>query len=177
MNLKKLHIVTVLLLGALLINSSGCLPRRGDHIIESWETSNGRIRVRIRQYAQKAFLGLPGYYYTFEVSDKDHADQWREVATIRTDDNVGIPREQVRFINARTAYFFMGQIYAVTLDGGNVWSVWDGAKDREFDGFVKDVRIAPEGTGLMTFYPIPPNSGKQPPDLFTNDYGQHWKSK
>jgi len=31
-----------------------------------------------------------------------------EVVSIRTDDDVGIPREQVRFVNASVGYFFMG---------------------------------------------------------------------
>src|SRR5437588_12301770 len=127
MSFNKVRIMVLSLFGALLINSFGGLPRRGDHVLQSWETSNNVIRIRIRQYDERAFLGLPGYYYSFEAPDKDHLDQWREIATVRTDDNVGIPREQVRFVNARTAYFFMGQTYAVTLDGGNVWSIWNAA--------------------------------------------------
>ena len=176
MNYHKGRIVSWAFLAAIVINNYGCAPRRGDQVLQTWETSNESFKLRIRQFNEKVFLGLPGYYYAFEATDQNRPDQWREVASIRTDDDVGMPREQVRFVNPSVAYFFMGQIYVVTVDGGHTWYVWDVAKHPECDGFIKAVRVGPDGTGVMTFDPIP-NKGRQPPDLFTNDYGQHWQPK
>jgi len=176
MNYNNLRIGSVAFLAALLLN--GCGPRRGDRVLQSWETSNQSFKVRIRQFNEKPMFlpGLPGYYFAFETADHDRPDQWREVATIRTDDDVKIPREQVRFVNDSIGYFFMGQIYAVTIDGGHLWSVWNAAKEREPEAFIKDVRIDQDGTGEMSFYPNP-KQGTQPANLFTNDYGQHWQPK
>ena len=72
----------------------------------------------------------------------------------------------------------MGWMYAVTMDGGNTWPVWDATKDvADWQwskyGLIKDVRIEADGTGNMLLKPIAdPNS--KAPAFVTRDFGRHW---
>ena len=98
--------------------------------------------------------------------------------TFRDDDPRRIPRENVRLVNDRIGYVFMGWMYAVTIDGGATWSVWNAETDLPNwqccnYGLIKDVRLASDGAGTMILNSIPHRHGEAP-ELRTNDFGQHW---
>ncbi len=98
--------------------------------------------------------------------------------TFRHDDPVPIPHDQVRFVNDRIGFVFMGWMYAVTTDSGASWSVWDSTTNLPHwqccnYGLIADVHLEPNGTGTMTLHPIPGRSGEVP-ELNTKDYGRHW---
>jgi photosystem II stability/assembly factor-like uncharacterized protein len=154
-------------------------------VTERWEANNTAFKIRIDQRAEDLwFFGLPGAYYVFQ-SSRDGA-RWHEIMTFRHDDPVPIPRENVRFLNERTAFVFMAWMYAVTTDGGNTWSNWT-AKD-DLPGWrccdyalIKNVDLSATGLGTMTItargggeY----SGGEQLPFgiLVTNDFGRHWSS-
>src|SRR5580765_7386226 len=119
MNFKEaFFLVIVLALGCGLVS---CGLGRGK-LVDKWETANQTFKIRITEYQEnKTWFGLPGYYHVFESAVVGSAD-WQEVMNVRTDDPVGIPREQTAFVNDRVGYVFMGQNYAVTIDGGRSWS-------------------------------------------------------
>jgi hypothetical protein len=72
-------------------------------------------------------------------------------------------------------------IVAHQSDGGSNWSVWRAEKDLPNwkccnYKLIRDMRIAPDGTGTMNVNPIPQRSGEAP-ELHTKDYGRHWSSE
>jgi hypothetical protein len=106
------------------------------------------------------------------------SDAWRDITTFRHDDAVPIPRDQIRFVNNRVAFVFMGWIYAVTTDGGATWSVWDAGNDLPNwqccnYRLITDVKLNVDGTGTMTLNPIQDRPGEVP-QLRTKDFGRHW---
>jgi len=151
--------------------------QRGTKIIESWETSNKSFKVGVTAYAEENGGFVPGAYYVFR-SITAGSDNWQEIFTFRHDDPVPIPYQQVRFLNDKVGYLFMGWMYAVTLDAGSSWSVWSAEKDLprwECCNYrlIQDVGIAPDGSGTMQLRPIPERAGEVP-KLHTKDYGRHW---
>ena len=146
------------------------------NVTESWETSNQTFKLRVDRCAEENSF-VPGAYYVFQ-SAPSNSDAWREIMTFRHDDPVPIPREQVRFVNDRVGYAFMGWMSAVTTDGGASWSVWSADKDLPKlqccnYQLIKDMRLEPDGTGVMILNPISQSRGEAP-ELRTKDYGRHW---
>lgn len=173
--------VVTLLFGVLVVATwplaTLFLPPRVGAIAETWETSNGKFKVRIDRHYEENGGFVPGAYYVFH-SAPDGSDTWRDVMIFRHDDPVPIPRNQVRFLNDRVSYVFMGWMYAVTTDGGANWSVWSAQTDLpKWDccnyRLIGNVNIGEDGTGTMILNTIPQRQGEVP-QLHTNDYGRHW---
>ena len=143
--------------------------------METWETTNKTLNIRVTAYEERGVL-LPGTYYVFESATDSNS--WREIMTFRDDDRPKIPRDQVRLVNDQIGYVFMGWMYAVTTDGGTNWSVWNAEKDLPRwqccnYRLIQEVHVASNGLGVMTLKPIPQRPGEVP-ELHTNDYGRHW---
>jgi photosystem II stability/assembly factor-like uncharacterized protein len=154
-------------------------PQRGK-TIEMWETTNRTFKVGVTAYAEKNGGFAPGAYYVFR-SARTPSDNWQEIMTLRHDDPVPIPRNQVHFVNDEIGYVFMGWIYAVTTDAGLKWSVW--SADKDLPGWqccnyslIQDVQVAPDGVGTMKLKPIPGRQGEVA-ELYSRDYGRHWLQK
>jgi hypothetical protein len=144
---------------------------------ETWTDDSGGFPIRATAYHETGFDPVPGAYYKFESSDAAK-NQWREIATFRHDDPVPIPREQVRRINHKVAYLFMGWMYAVTTDGGKSWTVWNAKRD--LPGWqccnyrlIGDVMLNADGTGTMMCNVIDTARGEVP-RLLTRDFGRTW---
>jgi hypothetical protein len=150
-------------------------PYANKKVIDSWQIGNTAFIIYITSYELEGVEPC-GIYFTFEAV-LNSSDR-REIMTFRSNERVAIPRDQVRFINDRIGYVFMGWMYAVTTDSGRNWSVWDA--DRDLPnwqccnyGLIQDVQIAPDGTGTMKLNPIPGRAGEVS-ELYTKDYGRHW---
>ena len=174
--MKRIIPVIIILTALAIVSLSFFKPLMGAKT-ETWETANQSFRVRIDQHAERVPFPVPGAYYVFQ-SAPSGSNTWREIMTFRHDDPVLIPREQVRFINDRAGYVFMGWMFAVTTDGGASWSVWDASKDLPNwaccnYGLIRAVHLAPDGTGVMILNPIDERRGEVP-ELHTNDFGRHW---
>jgi hypothetical protein len=101
----------------------------------------------------------------------------REIMTLRHDDQVPIPVNQIEFVNERIGFVFMGWKYAVTTDGGDTWSVWDAKRDLPDwqccnYGLISAVKVTTDGTGIMKLNPISGRQGEVP-ELKTKDWGRH----
>ena len=145
-------------------------PRMGE-TVESFETSNKTFRLRVDRHAEVGgFMAvLNGAYYVFRSAPVG-SDNWHDIMTYRHDDPNPIPRDQVRFVNDRVGFVFMGWMYAVSTDGGASWTVWDAYRDLKSQccnyGLIQDVHLEPNGTGTMILRDVP--------KLRTNDFGRHW---
>lgn len=98
---------------------------------------------------------------------------------LRHDDRPALPTHQIRFVNESVGFAFMGWMYAVTTDGGKIWSVWDATKDVpdwqwSKYGTISEVRVEPDGAGKMTLKPVD-DPKRNPPNFGTVDFGRHWR--
>ena len=145
-------------------------------VIETAETYYKAYKVRVTSYEEKG-ASVEGALYVFE-SQVTGANDWREILAFRHDDRVKIPTNQIRAVNDRIGYLFMGWTYAVTTDSGTTWSTWNAAKDLPNwqccnYALIRDVQLAPSGAGTMILNPIPQRQGEVQ-ELRTSDYGRHW---
>lgn len=176
---RKVLLLTIMPLVFALASScalfAGGAQGRGA-VLEKWQTENKTFKVRVTSYEEKG-ANVTGAYYVFE-SAASRSNDWRQILTFRHDDQPKIPADQVRFMNGRIGYVFMGWIYAVTTDSGDSWSVWDATRDLPNwqccnYHLIRDVQLTADGTGTMTLNPIPQRRGEVP-ELHTLDYGLHW---
>lgn len=143
-------------------------------VLEQWETTNGAFKIRIRRRPELMNF-LPRYYYDFE-SQVGGENRWRSITTLLLDDPVPVPRNQVRFVNDDIGYLFMSSVYAVSIDGGKQWSVFNVRTDPPLgtnDSYltIRDVQMESNGSGTMTVYS---KSAGSVVELRTKDYGRHW---
>lgn len=154
-------------------------PQRGRQILEDWESSNTQFSIRITAYDEEG--GYPsGAYYVFQ-SARLHSNDWHEFLVFRHDERVAIPRGNIRFPSEIVGYVFMGWKYAVTVDSGQSWQIWDAQKDLENwtccnYGLIEDLHFTTSGSGVMVLNPIP-RGGGEVKQLYTEDFGQHWSIK
>ena len=145
--------------------------------IERWETTNHIFKIRVTAHVEESSAFVAGAYYVFKCARSDDRD-WREIMIVHHDDPVKIPREQVRFVTDRVGYVFMLYNYAVTVDAGVTWFVWYAPKDlpnwRDTRANINDVQIRSDGTGRMR---LTTSTDQAAPELYTNDYGQHWNPR
>lgn len=168
--------LNVVLIAATISNHSCGHSSRGK-ILEIWKTSNSTFSVQVSAYAEENGGFVAGAYYVFS-SAKSGTNSWHEFMVFKHDDPVPIPRDQVQLAKDKMGYVFMGWMYAVTIDGGGNWSVWNALTDLPNwtygnYGIIQTVIISADGSGTMTFSPIPERRG-EPPVLCTKDYGRHW---
>ena len=173
--MKRIVPAIIILIALAIVALAFFKPFMGE-TVETWETANPTFKVRVAQHTER-FAWLGGAYYVFQSSPSD-SNTWREIMTFRHDDPVPIPRDRVHFVNARVGYVFMGWMYAVTIDSGSTWSVWNAQTDLpNWDccnyRLIGNVNIEPDGTGTMILNPIPQRRGEVP-QLHTNDFGRHW---
>lgn len=144
-------------------------------MFDNWESGNTKFQIKITGYEEGVWTG--GANYVFQSASVG-SDEWHHIMTVRQDDPVPIPRDQTHFMNDQIGYVFMRWMYAVTIDAGSTWHVWNLEKDLPNweccnYGVIKDVSIAPDGTGRMKLDAVPGRSGEVP-ELHTRDFGQHW---
>lgn len=152
-------------------------PSRLGELTDRWELAGNTFKIRVSRYSERGFRLVGGAYYVFE-SAAAGSESSTEIMRVRHDDPVEIPREQVRFVNYQVGYVFMRYKYAVTTDGGVTWSVWDATADlpqwRRTRATIKEVRLAPDGTGTMS---LASSTNQEAPELHTTDYGRQWSAK
>jgi len=143
-------------------------------ITETFEIANDNLKINVIAYDLLMDAEPSSKYYTFSSLQGDEGDL-KAVFTVRLDQPVSIPRGQVRIVNDEVALVFMGWMYAVTIDGGKSWNIWDGESELGDwqccdPTLIQDVKISSDGIGIMTLK----LSIQQYLTLHTNDYGVHW---
>jgi hypothetical protein len=147
---------------------------RGE-LLEEYLAEGPRLKLRVRAYREEgALLPVAGAFYDLECQPARVRD-WIQVLTFRHDDQVPIPRQQLRFIGDDVAYFFLGWVVAITPDAGVSWNVWDATKrltGRNVSNYqlVKDVELDSAGRGVMHLDPLRAPFGR----LVTEDFGRNW---
>ena len=150
-------------------------PRIGP-IVDGRDASNQTFKIHVDEHLEEnAFL--PGTYYIFRSAPLG-SNAWHDIMTFYYDDTPDIDRAQIRFINDRLAFIFIGWTFAVTTDAGATWSVWNAGTDLpnwECCNYrlITDVTLNSDGTGTMTLNPIQNRRGEVP-QLRTRDFGRHW---
>lgn len=179
---RRVKVALFILFSAIITLGGGaCLIRgREGKVAERWQSgNNAAFKIRILKYLERGDPSIPGAYYVFQ-SAPVKSEEWTDIMTFRHDDPVSIPQNQVRFVNDRIGYVFMGWKYAVTTDGGATWTVWDAYENMPewkccHYKLIEDVRVEANGNGSMIINPALRELGFT--DLYTKDYGRHWDAK
>ena len=179
MNRKTIAILATILGLALLSVAAAekyyFTPRVGA-ITDSLTAPGPTFQVRV-ECRDETGAWLPGAYYEF-ASRPNGDEAWHTIMTVRHDDPVALPANQIRFVNGQVGYVWMCWCYAVTTDGGRRWSVWDASKIPDVArlqnyGLIEDVALGADGKGTMRLNDLAVARGG-PPQLYTVDYGQTW---
>ena len=175
--MKIITIGVMCIVVGLVYHYQNGMSRHEKNVNELWETHNASFKVRVTAYAEENGGFVAGATYVFQSAAVGTSD-WRDVMKFPHDDPVPIPRDQVRSVNDQVGYVFMGWMYAVTIDRGATWSVWNAEKD--LPGWrccnyrlIQEISIEPDGNGSMKLRPIPGRPGELP-ELRTRDYGKQW---
>jgi hypothetical protein len=146
-------------------------------LTESWEADNKSFKIFAIAYDLLMNVRPSSKYYTFSYAPTGSSEM-QSIFTIRQDDTVPIPRNQVRFIGDQIGYVFMGWIFAVTTNGGKTWHKWDAESEMSNwqccdPNLIQTVEIGVDGLGSMVLKAYPQRPGEVL-TLRTDDYGQHW---
>lgn len=147
--------------------------------IDEWETSSRLLKIRVRSYELKR-TEPSGFFYTFYYTLPE-SDSSNQIMTMRLNEKLPISEQQVRFVNDQFVYMFMAWKFAATIDGGRTWFGWDAESEIPDyhccdQSLIRDVQIAPDGTGTMTLVSVKSTS-QIPPLLRTKDFGKHWSAE
>lgn len=156
---------------------AGCNAGRGQEQIFTSQKENEFFIIRVTVLRKETNFGgtLAGADYVFETKMKDDLD-WRKIMTFSGDAPVPFNDKDIRFVNDRIAYVFLGWMYAVTTDRGEHWSIWDGSKFPLKDGrigfnAIGNVELLENGIGVMQLNVI---GLDVPIALRSNDFGVNW---
>jgi hypothetical protein len=166
-----------ILLIVVVFGFGGCYSSRSGDQIATFQRENEAFTIRVTVLTEKRYFAqvLAGAFYVFEAKKNDE-QHWREIFVFLHDDPIPIDEEGIRFVNDRVAYVYMSWMYAVTTDGGETWSVWDGSKyplERGRIGFnaIQNVKLLENGEGTMRLKLVANND---PIFLRTKDFGINW---
>jgi hypothetical protein len=177
--MMKRYLPIALALAAVVIFTADCSVLSGPrmaNVTDSFDTANRTFKLRVDRHAEVGGF-VNGAYYVFRSAPVG-SDNWQDIMTFRHDDPNPIPRDQVRLLNERVGFVFMGWMYAVSTDGGTTWTVWDAKRDLPNwqccnYRLIANVQLNADGNGTMTLSPIQDRRGEVP-QLRTSDFGRHW---
>jgi hypothetical protein len=120
-----------------------------------------------------------GRYHTFSITKhSNEGENGKIIFNILLSDPPSVSTNQVKILNDKIAYVYLGWMYSVSLDGGLTWHLWDAEKTLPSweccdSGLIQDINIDNSGNGRMALR-VNPNNLAELLYLYTNDYGQHW---
>src|SRR5262249_49531957 len=117
-SIAYLGIACCLLAGMYLMSSRRRRPRY------EYTANNDAFKIRVQMLPETGIGFVLGADYVF-ASSGIQSDRWHEIMIVHKDDPDPIPRDQIHFLNGDVAYLFMRNKYAVTLNRGANWRVWD----------------------------------------------------
>jgi len=146
-------------------------------VIEKWETHNSTFNIRVERRAD--LHGIMDYWYVFKSAPKG-AIRWQEITRQLHGEPIPLPNNQIRFVSDDVGYLFFQLKYAVTVDAGRTWSVFDFGNNPSYSpkkldySRIANVEVLADGTGKLTMFRYDITQG-QSTLFFTNDYGRHWE--
>lgn len=177
--MKRQEVLSTIVICLLLVFEQSCVFGQGGgrgEIVEQWENSMHGLRVRVTEYKEKRPVYLMHFFYVFESYGVVSSD-WQEIMYVKNDDDIPLPRDQIRILNDQIAYVFMNEKYAVTTDSGRSWNVWKAIPKNlpklETTANIKDVQIKIDGTGSMHLDSLL-NGQVTTLSVSTKDHGRRW---
>lgn len=176
---KKLFIVVIVT--AVSVYALLCLfkytrkPKKGS-LFESYIFQGSNVTIKIEARHEEALLlWLPGAYYDYYCKGNG-SDIWQPIFTFYFDSAMKIPKEQIKEINEKVSYIFIGWMYSVTTDAGKTWCTWNGNPERaqytgSGYGFIDDIRMNANGLGVMSIRDLQGDLT----ELHTKDFGKTWE--
>jgi hypothetical protein len=177
-SLSRTIVIGVGLLMVSWLLSSFVMQGQGP-VEEYLDTQNSKFKIRVERRTD--LIGPMHYWYVFR-SAKNGDATWQEITRDLYGEPIPLPAKQIRFINNDIGYLFFSLKYAVTINAGGSWIVFDFAKNpffkpKEFDySKIADVEILPDGNGKLTMFKYDMSQG-QSLKFVTKDYGQTWQVK
>ena len=143
-------------------------------MLRTWSFSHEGKRIRVLAYDLKS-IDPHGVYYSFQCFDEEWKE-WQTIITFQQEGDLLEPSDHVHFIGSNSAFFAIGPLFAVTLDGGKTWSTWDAGRDLEsipcFEQVkIERVSIDQNGEGSLS---LKFSSNDSTRKLWTTDFGCHW---
>lgn len=172
--MRPLSRATLILLA--LVTLSGCETSfKSEDVFSTEQRDNASFSVKITAYRERRSFGqvLGGAYYVFEAKKRDEPN-WKRFLVIAYDDPEPIDKKSIALINEKTGYSFMHKKFAVTMDAGKNWSIWDineinSLKD-DRSCWIDKVSINENGNGTMEV-----KCNKSTTVLSTKDFGVTWQ--
>lgn len=174
MRIKRAILFVGLLIAATWLMQSLILGQ--GPVLEKGEVSNPKFTIRVERRSD--LYGVMHYWYVFSSAQKGDL-RWQKVTKHLLGEAVELPTKQLRFVGADVGYLFFQLKYAVTVDAGKTWSVFDFGENGSFKpelldySRIADVQISPDGTGHVVMFRYDMRQG-QTIKFFTTDFGQHW---
>jgi hypothetical protein len=117
-------------------------------------------------------------------SSRSGSDDWAEILTVTTEGRLDA-LQRIHFLNDRTAYLSAQWQFAVTIDGGDTWRVWDAYRELRSLGvsyqgpYIRSASLSPDGNGSLVvidawWSAAEFSEAKHLQQLHTRDFGQHW---
>jgi hypothetical protein len=178
----KRILASIIALGALLLAATLLVaatdiskPWIGSSV-ETWQIGNQNLKLRIDRRSEICPF-MCGTYYVYQYAPSG-SDNWREIFTVFQDDPHPLRRDQIGVLTDQIGYVFHSSKYAVTLDNGLSWSVWEVNGNLPFERYkvypyIEELNIQANGDGTMRLNYIS-NERVSLPTLFTEDYGRSW---
>jgi len=99
--------------------------------------------------------------------------------TVRYDEPIDIPHENVHIFNENTAAIFMLHKFAVTSDKGKTWIVWDINKDLGLEKYTKvrsisRINFGEDGFATMSINAVTNNGRQIDAPFYTHNFGKTW---
>lgn len=171
----KLLLCVVVIVGLTLLLQS-LLMGQGP-ALEQGQTSNSKFTIKVERRSDLS--SMMHYWYVFSSARKGDL-RWREITKHLYGEPVELPVKQIRFIGNDIAYFFFQLKYAVTVDAGETWSVFDFGDNPLFKpdqldySRIADVKIQEDGTGHVVMFRYDMTRGQEI-KFYTKDFGKHWE--
>ena len=179
MFLKRILPISIILLACLISFwrfQNPCIENVDKTYQNGWQ---GSFDIKVERIPETCSFGtaFAGANFIFSARQSGSND-WQEIITFRHDTPIDISSKNIRIVNDKIAFVFMGRKAAVTSDAGKTWNLWDAKKDIEnWKGanyeFIEKINMSENGDGIMILDSIP--NKNEPKELFTSNFGKTWK--
>lgn len=145
-------------------------------VIEDINKKNELFSVKLEVRNEEGAL-TPGACYNF--TSKNNLDNHRiKIFSVQFDDIISVNDENISFVSDKVGFVYLGNMFALTMDAGNSWKVWD--SEVFLDNYskinarsIEAVKVSLDGQGEMYLYKHPKDN--ETIVLETSNYGENWK--